>query len=175
MRRLALVAATRSGRREMRRLVGGRPPRRSPARRLPLAAAYAACALLLIAGVAVGRGDFSPTTFDPSAARAATGAVLVIDGDTLDVGGERVRIANIDTPEMPPKSKCAAEADGALRARDGLKDIVAAGPVVLERTGTDRYGRTLAHVSVAGADAGRALVAAGLARPWEGRRRSWCV
>ena len=102
-------------------------------------------------------------------------SIGVWDGDTLVVAGERVRIANIDTPEMPPKARCAAEADGALRARDRLQALVASGPVELERTGTDRYGRTLARVSIDGADAGNALVAAGLARPWEGRRRSWCA
>ena len=171
MRRLALVAAARTGRREMDRLVG--PRRRAPARRVPPAAAYAACAAVALLGLAVGRADLSSVAAAPGEPASAL-HVRVIDGDTLDIGGERVRIANIDTPEMPPRSRCASEADGALRARDRLKAITASGSVTLERTGTDRYGRTLANVSVGGADAGRALIAAGLARPWEGRRRSWC-
>ena len=160
----------------------GRPRRRGavrrPARRrLSAAAGYALCALVLALGLAVGRLDAPADPADPASAPStrAAGPVRVIDGDTLDVAGERVRIANIDTPEMPPKARCASEAEGALRARDELRALVSAGPVVLERTGTDRYGRTLARVSVDGVDAGAALVASGHARPWEGRRRSWCA
>jgi endonuclease YncB( thermonuclease family) len=101
--------------------------------------------------------------------------VRVIDGDTLDLGGERVRLVNIDAPEMPPKAKCSAEADGALAATARLRTLVGGGALTLERTGVDRYGRTLAHVYVAEADVGQSLIDAGLVRPWEGRRRSWCV
>ena len=150
-----------------------RPSRRRASRRIPAAAAYAAFALIALAALALGRAGVEAG--DPSAPTVPAPAVRVIDGDTLDVAGERVRIVNIDTPEMPPKAQCASEADGALRARDRLQALVAAGEVGLDRTGTDRYGRTLAYVSVDGADAGRTLVAEGLARPWEGRRRSWCA
>jgi micrococcal nuclease len=39
----------------------------------------------------------------------------------------------------------------------------------------DRYGRTLALVSVDSQDLGEALIAAGLARRWDGRRHPWCA
>jgi hypothetical protein len=48
--------------------------------------------------------------------------IRVIDGDTIEAAGERIRIANIDTPEMPPKSRCAAEAILAGRATSGSHD-----------------------------------------------------
>ncbi len=38
----------------------------------------------------------------------------------------------------------------------------------------DRYGRTLATVSVDGQDVGEILIAEGLARPWTGHRQPWC-
>jgi hypothetical protein len=110
----------------------------------------------------------APAGPEAPAGEAASGVIRVVDGDTLDVGGERIRIVNIDTPEMPPKAKCASEADGALRARDRLDRLVRAGPVTLERTGTDRYGRTLAHVRVDGEDAGESSsppVSPALGRP----------
>lgn len=100
--------------------------------------------------------------------------VRVIDGDTLEVAGEVVRIANIDTPEMPPKAQCAREASGARQATARLEHLARQGGLSLERTGVDRYGRTLAYVEVRGADVGQTLIRSGLARPWEGRRRSWC-
>jgi endonuclease YncB( thermonuclease family) len=37
---------------------------------------------------------------------------------------------------------------------------------MIERRGTDPYGRTLATVSVNGVDAGDYLIAQDLARPW---------
>ena len=39
---------------------------------------------------------------------------------------------------------------------------------------TDRYGRMLATISVNGRDVGDMLISENLARPWEGKRRSWC-
>ncbi|WP_290897841.1 thermonuclease family protein [Hoeflea sp.] len=40
---------------------------------------------------------------------------------------------------------------------------------------TDRYGRTLACVYADGRDVAKALIAAGLARPYDGgRREGWC-
>ena len=38
---------------------------------------------------------------------------------------------------------------------------------MIERAGTDRYGRTLARITVNGQDAGEYLVSLGLARPWQ--------
>lgn len=172
--------------------VQGRGPRRGHAGRLHLPLGYTVCGVMAAASLLLGRLD-APVFAEPwappapapdqapspppvpHAQPAPAATVRVIDGDTLDLAGERVRLVNIDAPEMPPRSKCASEAEGALAATARLQALVEAGPVTLARTGVDRYGRTLAHVYVDGADAGGALVAAGLVRPWEGRRRSWCA
>jgi endonuclease YncB( thermonuclease family) len=100
-----------------------------------------------------------------------------IDGDTIVCSRETIRIENIDAAEMPPHSKCAFEADLAIRAKLFVVDLLARGRVVLERDQKrprDRYGRTLALVKVDGVDLGEALIQAGLARPWEGKQRAWC-
>ena len=47
-----------------------------------------------------------------------------------------------------------------------LVRLLSRGRVMIERQGTDPYGRTLATVSVGGVDAGDYLMAQGLARPW---------
>lgn len=192
MARLALASGPTPGR-------GRRPAARRGSRSsgggLRVTAGYLVCLLIASASLLIGSLDLlpeapvenwrtdtarSPEVPVPDARSrdrpaAPAGLVRVIDGDTLDLQGERIRLANIDAPEMPPKSKCDAEAEGALAATARLDAMVQAGPVTLERTGVDRYGRTLAHVYVDGADAGRTLIAAGLVRPWEGRRRSWCA
>lgn len=106
-------------------------------------------------------------------------AVSVVDGDTITVGGETIRIANIDAPETG-RAKCDAERRLGKVAARRTAAIIAAGPVVLHRGDptsgrkVDRYGRTLATVSVNGKDVGETLVAEGLARRWEGKRRPWC-
>lgn len=98
---------------------------------------------------------------------------LVHDGDSIRCGGERIRIAAIDAPELAASPKChparaSAWCDNtaAIAARDSLKAFLARGPVMVQRTGIDRYGRTLARVTVNGRDAGEYLVGAGLARRW---------
>ena len=100
-----------------------------------------------------------------------------VDGDTIVCGRETIRVENIDAAEMPPHAKCAFEADLAIKAKLFVVDRLARGRVVLERDQKrprDRYGRTLALVRVDAVDLGEALMAVGLARPWDGKRRPWC-
>jgi len=106
----------------------------------------------------------------------------VHDGDTIRLcSGERVRLVNIDAPELFGSERCSRAAARRLagsrnppwcdygkgeRARDALARFVSDGTVRLQRVGTDHYGRTLARVTVNGKDAGRYLISSGLARPW---------
>lgn len=103
------------------------------------------------------------------------GRDCVVDGDTFWFAGEKYRIADIDTPETHP-ARCAEEAALGEAATGRLRDWLNAGSFSLENTGrdTDRYGRKLRIVTRDGASVGSALVAEGLARPWEGSRRPWC-
>ncbi len=97
------------------------------------------------------------------------------DGDSLRCGAERVRIVGIDAPELPTSPKCRPGRDGwcdtalAYRSRDALAAFLRRGLVKIERCGHDKYGRTLARVSVNGRDAARHLLSQGLARAWRGR------
>lgn len=106
-------------------------------------------------------------------AAAALCVGSVHDGDTIRTcAGERVRIANIDAPEMPGSPKCSRRRNGwcdyalATRSRDALAALLATGGTRIVRSGQDRYGRTLATISANGRDAGEYLIARGLARPW---------
>lgn len=95
----------------------------------------------------------------------------VVDGDTLWWQGEKIRIADIDAPEM--NGRCRAERALAIAARDRLAQLVNAGSVTIRRTGKDRYGRTLARLSTRRGSIGEQLIAEGLASPWP-KRRDWC-
>ena len=88
----------------------------------------------------------------PTAAWASSAEVTVIDGDTLIIDGETVRIQGVDTPEHG--ERCYD------RARQTMQRLVNRGDVrISRRDGKDRYGRTIASVSVGGRDVGLALIA----------------
>lgn len=104
------------------------------------------------------------------------GKNCVVDGDTFWFRGEKIRIADIDTPETHGP-RCPEEAALGARATVRLHDLLNDGAFSLESAdrNTDRYGRRLQIVTRRGESLGERLVAEGLARPWEGARRSWCV
>jgi endonuclease YncB( thermonuclease family) len=103
------------------------------------------------------------------------GTNCVVDGDTLWIQGQKVRVADIDAPETHdyrcPKEKALGD-----RATQRLIQLVNSGPVALQPIDRDedRYGRKLRIVMVNGTSVGDTLVGEGLARQYEGGRRSWC-
>jgi micrococcal nuclease len=100
----------------------------------------------------------------------------VVDGDTFRIGGVKVRIADIDTPETHP-ARCRREAELGDAATRRLHALLNAGAVTLAPVDrdADRYGRKLRVVAVDGRNVGDMLVAEGLARPYAGGRRAgWC-
>lgn len=100
----------------------------------------------------------------------------VVDGDTLWIAGEKVRIADIDAPETHPP-RCTTEAELGGRATRRLQSLVNAGPFTMSAIGgrnRDKYGRTLRVLVRNGYSLGDILVNEGLARTWTGKREPWC-
>ncbi len=118
----------------------------------------------------------SPTssiTSAPSAPTQETGVVsYVFDGDTIEVrsaaGTTRVRVLGINAPEVGHDDKPAQcyGPEATTRART----VVLGKPVTLTsdptQPATDRYGRQLRYVDVAGIDLGQLLLAGGFAREY---------
>lgn len=109
----------------------------------------------------------------------------IVDGDTfagvvtLDGGIDvtvRVRIRNIDTPEI--HGDCEYEREMATRAKEKLAELIPVGTVTdLTNIKDDKYlGRIDANVSdTHGHDIGEAMIRTGLARRYNGgHRKSWC-
>ena len=100
----------------------------------------------------------------------------MIDGDTFAYAGGKVRIADIDTPEV--NGRCPYEIELAEQATRRMRTLLMQGPFELHPLGngrdTDQYGRKLRIVTRGGQSLGDVLVAEGLARTWSGRREPWC-
>jgi endonuclease YncB( thermonuclease family) len=99
----------------------------------------------------------------------------VVDGDTFWLSGTKIRIADIDTPELSPP-RCEAERIKGEAAKSRLRELLNAGPfsLVAGWRDEDRYGRKLRTVTRDGRSIGEILVAEGLARRWDGARHPWC-
>lgn len=99
----------------------------------------------------------------------------VIDGDTFRHNGQRIRIADIDAPEVRD-FKCSSEKQLGDRATERLRELLSAGPFDLAPIDRDEdvYGRKLRVVMRDGQSVGQQLVGEGFARRWTGSRRSWC-
>ena len=81
------------------------------------------------------------------------------DGDTCTTtAGEKIRLACIDTPELRGKR---ADPIPAKAARDHLRSLVVGHTVGIRRITTDRYGRTVAELSVDGSNVQQQLIASG--------------
>ncbi len=101
--------------------------------------------------------------------RILVGRASVIDGDTLDIHGTRIRLIGIDTPES--RQTCKAKETGATMrcgqiAAFHLADMIGTAPVRCASTSLDKYRRTLARCTVRGQDIGAAMVRAGWALPY---------
>ncbi|MGO7115595.1 thermonuclease family protein [Rhizobium johnstonii] len=100
----------------------------------------------------------------------------VVDGDTLWIGGQKFRVADIDTPEVS-EPRCASELALGNRATARLVELVNEGPFELQAwpgRDEDKYGRKLRVLVRDGRSLGDILVSEGLARTWTGRRQPWC-
>lgn len=100
----------------------------------------------------------------------------VVDGDTLWYGGQKIRIADINTPEIS-SPKCAHEEALGHKAKARLVELLNAGPFQVARTGDrdrDRYGRLLRVIIRDGQSLGMILVGEGLAHVWDGSKHPWC-
>jgi micrococcal nuclease len=99
----------------------------------------------------------------------------VVDGDTFYYRGDKIRIADIDTPETHDYG-CDSELELGNAARVRLQELLNNGAFSLSSVDrdTDRYGRLLRVVERGGESLGGVLVNEGLARWYQGGRQPWC-
>lgn len=121
-------------------------------------------ALLLTLGI-VALGVSSGYLYANQRAPDLRGPIRVIDGDTFEVSGARIRLHAIDAPESDQMCETRHGVDWACggwitkMVKDRYSGVIASCEVL----DTDRYGRTVARCSALGEDVGTWLVREGLA------------
>jgi endonuclease YncB( thermonuclease family) len=119
-------------------------------------------------------------------------AIYVIDGDTIDAVGKRIRLVGFDAPELGDHAHCGLERMLAARATSRLRQMIqlsddidlqivdcscrpgSAGTMVCN------YGRACGYLTIDGQDVGDVLIAENLAHPLIcgkyscPRRQPWC-
>lgn len=105
---------------------------------------------------------------DRARAGDVTGQASVIDGDTIDIHGTRVRLYGIDAPEHD--QLCRDAHGGPYRcgqvAANRLDAFIGRQAVACVEVDRDRFGRSVAVCSVGKVDLGDWLVRSGLAVDW---------
>lgn len=118
----------------------------------------------------------SPALAQALQAASVPGSSLrVIDGDTVRYGRLRLRIENLDAPDIGDHARCALEAQRGRASKAYAEGLLRGRQVQIQPAGrTDRYGRELVRLSIGGRDFGQSMISAGHGRPWRGRSSDWC-
>jgi endonuclease YncB( thermonuclease family) len=93
-----------------------------------------------------------------------TGAAQVIDGDSLRLAGEELRLKGIDAPEFNQTCTVSGrEIQCGRESRAALRKLTSSGLVTCLSAELDRYGRLLSYCRVRGIDINAAMVRDGQA------------
>jgi endonuclease YncB( thermonuclease family) len=112
--------------------------------------------------------------FDPRAPGGpVSGVARIVDGDSLEVAGVRIRLFGIDAPEARQQCRDARSESYACgrEATRALDRLIGGRTVTCTPVAYDRYDRDVATCEVIGRDLGDAMVRAGHARDYRSRGR----
>lgn len=141
--------------------------RPSPAARLrlPLAAVTGIGLFGLLLSAAVPRDLFIPSHALPLIS-ASAGEIRVLDGETLRLGVQVLRLHALQVPERGRatcRDMAGRSTDCGAAAAEALAALVAGRDVTCRIRGEDRHGRALGTCEAAGVEVNASLVAAGWA------------
>ncbi|AGT09681.1 thermonuclease family protein [Paracoccus aminophilus] len=121
--------------------------------------------LACLLSLALATGCSPPAETIKDAQSAPAGRAIAVDGDTLRLGAERIRIHGIDAPERD--QSCASANGGSWpcgkAAEEALQRMVKDGDVSCRPVVIDRYQRVVARCTVNGKDLGQMMVRQGYA------------
>lgn len=100
----------------------------------------------------------------PVSAQIISGSARVIDGDSLEVEGQRIRLFGIDAPEMTQACERSGDEWACGKASaEHLRELIGTRAVTCQSNEVDVYGRLLAVCSISEVELNRAMVAGGWA------------
>lgn len=100
----------------------------------------------------------------PATAETIFGRARVVDGDTLSIGADRVRLFGIDAPEHDQTCDRGGQVWACGQAAtEALAEVVGRARLSCEVQDRDRYGRAVAICAAGGTDLAEALVERGAA------------
>jgi len=106
--------------------------------------------LLVIMAGFVGWHEMQPTADAQRLDGAIAGYARIIDGDTLDISGTRIRLHGIDAPESTQACMAGEQVYRCGdRATQALADLVRGQTLRCDPMGMDRYRRTIAGCKIA--------------------------
>lgn len=131
-----------------------------------------ATVILAVVSALIGRNHLNRNTKDDPIREAVQGAGRPIDGDSLYVGRDEVRLKGIDAPEgRQTCTRNGAAWDCGNAAREELRRLIGKDAVVCRATERDKHGRVLGYCSAGGRDLNAGMVASGLAVAYGGYLR----
>ncbi len=92
------------------------------------------------------------------------GTAVVIDGDTITLGDDKIRLNGFDTPE---RDSLCGSTDVYAAASTALADFIAEQSVTCELNGEKSYDRVIGTCSARGTDFGTFMVESGWGRDWK--------
>ena len=117
----------------------------------------------LLAACGQMNAEPEPATSTNARSDQLIGVASVVDGDTIEIHGKRIRLSGFDSPE---RGKRCGDINVYQKAALYLSDQIGTKTVTCITTGEDRYDRAIATCSVNGTDLGDIMVGAGWARDW---------
>ena len=110
----------------------------------------------------------------PASAAELAGKPRIVDGDTLDLAGKKIRLFGIDAPEG--KQTCTLDGKAwacGIEARDALARLIDGKPITCQQRDIDRYKRIVAVCHVEGLDLNGAMVRQGWALAYRRYSRAY--
>jgi len=126
-----------------------------------LLALMAVTAVAGLSAAGLSSGVFDRSAPAPERILADAAGVAVIDGGTLRLGGQVVRLLGVEAPARG--GLCAGGRDCGGQAASALAGLVRDRGVSCTLQARDREGRPLAACAAGGVDLGRAIIASGWA------------
>jgi hypothetical protein len=128
---------------------------------------------MAVSAMTVGFGLGAPPANAQQFGRCDSGSDCVVDGETLRMAGETVKLAGIYAPQIAG-ARCVVEQQRGVKALDRLTQMLNSGKVTLGGAVRGADGSARRTVMIDGKDVAAAMIATGLVRADDGERHGWC-